>query len=264
MSMRSLDIAATGVLAQELFVDVISQNLANINTTAYKLQRPGFQDLIYEDLRRMGTNSSDNGTIVPTGIQLGSGVKTAAIYRNNTEGPLQSTSGTLDLAVQGNGYFQIQMPDGTIAYTRDGSFQLSSTGQIVTADGYPLLPNITIPQGATSISIEQTGDVFVQLQGQTNPQQVGTIQLANFLNENGLSAIGNNLFDQTFASGPPTLANPGSEGIGNVLQGYLESSNVDPTTEITNLIRAQRAYEFNTKVITKDDEMLSDLYQSIT
>jgi len=262
--MRSLDIAATGVLAMELMTDVISNNLANINTTAYKLQRPGFQDLLYQDLRRMGTNSSDNGTIVPTGIQLGSGVKTGAIYRNTGVGPLQSTSGPLDLAIQGKGYFQVQMPDGSTSYTRDGSFQLSSTGQIVTADGYPILPNITIPQGATSISIEQTGDVFVQLQAQVNPQQVGTIQLASFLNENGLSAVGNNLLQQTAASGPPTLANPGSEGEGNVMEGFLESSNVDPVTEITNLIRAQRAYEFNTKVITKSDEMQQDLFQSIT
>lgn len=262
--MRSLDIAATGVLAQQMYVDVISQNLANINTTAYKLQRPEFQDLLYQDLRRVGVNSSDNGTIVPTGIQLGLGVKTGAIYRNTTTGPLQSTSGTLDLAVQGRGYFQVQLPDGTTAYTRDGTFQLSATGQIVTADGYPILPNITIPQGATSISIEKTGDVFVQLQGQINPQQIGTIQLATFLNEGGLSATGSNLALETPASGPPTIGNPGSEGIGNILQGFLESSNVDPVTEITNLIRAQRAYEFNTKVITKSDEMMSSLNQSIT
>lgn len=261
--MRSLDIAATGVLAQQLFVDVISQNLANLNTTGYKLQRPEFQDLLYQNLRRVGTNSSDTGTIVPTGIQLGLGVKTGAIYRNVKTGPLQSTEGTLDLAIEGKGYFQVTLPSGETAYTRSGTFQLSATGEIVTADGFTLNPSITIPQGATSLTINKSGEVFIKLDGQVDPQNVGQIQIATFLNEPGLQATGDNLLLETPASGTPIQGSAGSEGFGNILQGFLESSNVDPVTEITNLIRAQRAYEMNTKVITKSDEMLQALSQSV-
>lgn len=261
--MRSLDIAASGVLAQQLFVDVISQNLANLNTTAYKLQRPEFQDLLYQNLRRVGTNSSDTGTIVPTGIQLGLGVKTGAIYRNTRTGPLQATEGTLDLAVQGKGYFQVELPTGENAFTRSGTFQLSADGEIVTADGYALSPAITIPQSATSISINKSGEVLVKIDGQVEPQNVGQIQLVNFLNEGGLQATGDNLYLESAASGTPLLGTAGTEGFGNVLQGFLESSNVDPVTEITNLIRAQRAYEFNTKVISKTDEMMQALSQSV-
>lgn len=259
--MRSLDIAASGISSQQLFVDVISQNLANLNTTGYKLQRPEFQDLLYQNLRGVGVNSSDTGTIVPTGIQIGLGVKTGAIYRNLKQGPLQSTEGSLDVAIQGRGYIQVSLPDGTVAYTRDGSLQLSPDGALVTADGFPITPAVTVPQNAQSISINKSGEVFVKLTGQVDPQNVGQIQLATFLNEAGLESTGNNLALETPASGSPTTGTPNTEGYGSVEQGFLESSNVDPVTEITNLIRAQRAYEFNTRVIGKVDEMLSALTQ---
>ncbi len=262
MSVRSLDIAATGMQAQQMYVDVTSQNLANINTTAYKLQRPEFQDLLYQNLRRMGTNSSDAGTIVPTGIQVGLGVRTGAIYRNNNQGPLQNTENSLDLAVQGKGFFQIQLPTGETAYSRSGTFQLSPNGEIVTADGYLLTPSITIPQNAISISISKTGEVSVKLDGQVEEQVLGQIQLVNFLNEAGLEATGNNLYLETAASGAPVQGNAGSEGFGSIQQGFLESSNVNPITEITNLIRAQRAYEMNTRIISKTDEMLQALTQT--
>lgn len=260
--MRSLEIAGTGVGAMQLFVDVIAQNLANINTTAYKLQRPEFQDLLYQNLRRVGVNSTDSGTIVPTGIQLGLGVKTGAIYRNTQTGALQSTGGTLDLAIQGKGYFQVDLPTGETAYTRSGTFQLSADGIIVTADGFQVSPAITVPNNATSVSINKSGEVFATLDGQVEPQNLGQIQVVNFINEPGLQATGDNLYLETAASGAPLLGTAGQEGFGNILQGFLESSNVDPVTEITNLIRAQRAYEFNTRVITKSDEMLQALNQT--
>lgn len=262
MTMRSLDIAATGMQSQQLYVDVTSQNLANINTTAYKLQRPEFQDLLYQNLRRVGANSSDTGTIVPTGIQVGLGVKTGSIYRNIGQGPMQSTEGSLDLAIQGKGYFQITLPTGETAYTRNGTFQLSQDGEIVTADGYTLEPAITIPQGAKEISVNASGEVLVTLDGQTTAQNLGQIQLVNFLNEPGLEATGNNLYKETEASGTPITGLAGDDGFGTILQGFLESSNVNPVTEITNLIRAQRAYEMNAKVITKSDEMLQALNQA--
>lgn len=261
--MRSLDIASSGMQAQQLFVDVTSQNLANINTTAYKLQRPEFQDLLYQDLRRVGANSSDNSTIVPSGVQIGLGVKLAAIARNVNQGVTQPTEGPLDVAIQGKGYFQITLPDGTLAYTRDGAFQLSPDGIIVTADGYQLQPSITIPQNATSISVNQSGQVSVTIQGQTTPQILGQIQNAGFINPPGLQAIGNNLFLETAASGTPLLGTPGQDGFGTTLQGFLETSNVNPVTELTNLIRAQRVYEMNSTVVTKSDQMLQALTQSV-
>jgi flagellar basal-body rod protein FlgG len=261
--MRSLDIAATGMQAQQLYVDVTSQNLANINTTAYKLQRPEFQDLLYQNGRRVGANSSDSGTIVPTGIQIGLGVKTGAIYRNTGQGTVQVTENTLDVAVQGKGYFQITQPDGTIAYTRDGAFQLSPDGNIVTADGFQVEPAITIPQNATGVSINQSGEVAVILPAQVDPQIVGQLQTVNFINEAGLQAVGNNLYLETTASGTPLLGTPGTDGFGTILQGFLENSNVNPVTELTNLIKAQRVYEMNSKVVSKTDEMLQALNQSV-
>jgi flagellar basal-body rod protein FlgG len=261
--MRSLDIAATGLQAQQLFVDVISQNLANINTTAYKLQRPEFQDLLYQTIRRVGTNSSDNGTVVPTGIDLGLGVKTAAISRNTNQGPLQSTENALDLAIQGHGFFQVELPSGDIAYTRAGNFQLSQDGTIVTADGYQVSPAITVPQNTVSVSVDSSGEVMATIDGQVQPQLLGQVQLASFISEAGLQATGNNLLKETEASGPPILGNAGQPGFGTIQEGYLEASNVNPVSEITNLIRAQRAYEMNTKVITKTDEMLQSLSQSV-
>ncbi|NBX03033.1 MAG: flagellar basal-body rod protein FlgG [Alphaproteobacteria bacterium] len=261
--MRSLDIAATGMQAQQLYVDVTSQNLANINTTAYKLQRPEFQDLLYQSERRVGTSSSDAGTIVPTGVQIGLGVKLAAIYRNVSQGPVQQTSNPLDIALQGKGYFQVTMPDGTISYTRGGAFQLDNNGQIVTVDGYPMEPAITVPQNATSVTINSSGEVSVTLPAQTDPSIIGNIQIVNFVNEPGLSSIGNNLYQETTASGSPLVGTPGLDGFGTVLQNFLETSNVNPVTELTNLIKAQRVYEMNSKIVSKTDEMLQNLNQSV-
>ncbi|HUC67252.1 MAG TPA: flagellar basal-body rod protein FlgG [Stellaceae bacterium] len=259
--MRAMDIAATGMMAQQTNVEVIANNIANQNTTGFKEQRPEFQDLLYQTERRGGANSSDNNTIVPVGVQIGIGVQTAAVYRINTQGNLAQTGNPLDLAIQGNGYFQVLQPDGTIAYTRDGSFQLSPTGEIVTADGYVVEPGITIPQNTTSISVNSSGQVQAQVAGQTNPQTVGQLQLANFANPDGLNAIGNNLYLQTQASGQPVTGDPGTTAFGTVNQGMLETSNVDIVSEITNLITAQRAYEMNSKVIQSSDQMMQTLNQ---
>ena len=257
--MRSMDIASTGMLAQQLNVEVISNNIANLNTTGFKRQRAEFQDLIYQNLRRVGSNSSDTGTIVPAGAQVGLGVKTAAIYRIEEQGNLQQTSNSLDLAVQGNGFFQVTLPSGETAYTRDGTFGLSADGTIVTADGYTVVPGIQIPSNATNVTINTAGQVQVTLSGQTAPQTVGQIQLAAFPNSPGLDAQGDNLYLQTAASGQPVTGNPASPGFGTVMQGFIETSNVNVVTEITNLITAQRAYEMNSRVITTSDQMLSTL-----
>jgi len=259
--MRSLSIAATGMLAQQLNVEVISNNIANLNTNAFKAQRPEFQDLLYQNERNVGVNSSDNGTIVPVGVQIGTGVKAAAVYRITQQGNLVNTNNALDLAIQGRGFFQIEMPDGTIAYTRDGSFQLSATGQIVTADGYIVDPAITIPQNTTNITVNAQGQVQAQVAGQTNPQVVGQLQLANFPNEAGLALQGSNLLTETPASGAPVLGNPGTTAFGTIQQGFLETSNVNVVSEITNLISAQRAYEMNSKVIQTSDQMMQTLSQ---
>lgn len=257
--MRSLDIAGTGMQAQQTNVEVISNNIANMTTTGFKRRRAEFQDLMYQSLRRVGSTSSDAGTIVPAGAQVGLGVKTAAIYRINEQGNLTQTSNTLDMAIQGSGYFQVQLPSGQTAYTRDGTFGLSASGEIVTADGYVVAPGITIPSNATSITVSGSGQVQATISGQTATQTVGQLQLANFANEAGLDAQGDNLFLQTEASGNPVTGNPTSTGFGSVMQGYVESSNVNVVSEITNLITAQRAYEMNSKVITASDEMLQTL-----
>lgn len=260
--MRALDIAATGLAAQQINVDTISQNLANLNTAGFKAERPEFQDLLYQDLRRVGSNSTDQGTILPVGLQIGSGVKTTAISRNTTQGTVNGTGNALDLAIQGKGYFQIQLPDGTTAYTRDGSFKISPSGQIVTSDGFTVKPGITIPNNAVDVSINASGQVEVTIDGQVTPSQVGQLQLANFINPNGLQATGGNLFLESAASGTPTTNNPGQAEFGTVLQGYLENSNVDSVSAITNLIVAQRTYEMNTKVLKAGDEMLQALNQT--
>ncbi len=259
--MRSLSIAATGMLAQQRNVEVISNNLANMNTTAYMRRRTEFQDLLYQNLRRVGSTSSDAGTVVPTGIQLGSGVKLAAVYRIHEQGSLNPTDNAFDLALQGRGFFQIQMPNGTTAYTRDGTFQLNADGQIVTHDGYPLLPNITVPSNAVDVSINASGEVLAKLDGQVAYSNVGQIQTAIFPNNAGLESIGSNLYQETPASGNGTTGNPGSTGFGTVLQGFLETSNVNAVEEITNLISAQRAYEMNSKVIQTSDNMMGTLTQ---
>lgn len=257
--MRSLDIAATGMLAQQRNVEVISNNLANMNTTAYMRRRTEFQDLIYQDLRRVGTTSSDAGTIVPSGVQLGLGVKLAAVYRIHEQGNLEATDNTLDMAVQGKGMFQITLPTGDTAYTRDGTFQLDANGRIVTHEGYPLEPAITVPNNAIDVTINQSGEVLVKLDGQVAFSNVGQIQTATFPNVAGLQAEGGNLMTETPASGSAITGVPGSTGFGSILQGFLETSNVNAVEEISNLISAQRAYEMNSKVIQTSDEMMGTL-----
>jgi flagellar basal-body rod protein FlgG len=257
--MRSLNIAATGMLAQQLNVEVISNNIANINTTGFKRQRAEFQDLLYQDLRRAGTASSDTGTVVPSGIQIGIGVKPAATYRITEQGNLAITDNKLDLAINGRGYFAVELPSGETAYTRAGALGRSPNGDLVTSDGYTVQPGITIPDDAVQITINPQGEVLISLDGQTAPSNVGQLQLANFPNEAGLQAIGDNLLLETPASGAATLASPGSAGFGTIQQGALETSNVNIVAEITNLITAQRAYEMNSKVIQASDEMLSSV-----
>ena len=262
--MRALRIAATGMAAQQLNVETISNNIANMNTVGFKKQRAEFEDLLYQNQERMGAQSSDTGTVVPTGIQVGSGVKTGSVYRITTQGTLTQTGNQFDVAINGRGYFQVQMPTGDIAYTRAGNFSVNQTGQLVTTDGYSVLPQITIPQTATAVSISASGQVQVTIPGQTAPQQVGQLQLANFFNEAGLDAIGSNLFLQSGSSGQPNVALPASAGFGSLQQAYTESSNVDPVAEVTNLLVAQRAYEMNSKVITTADQMLSTTSQMKT
>jgi flagellar basal-body rod protein FlgG len=254
--MRALYTAASGMAAQELNVQIISNNIANLRTTGYKRQRAQFQDLLYETLRRAGASTSDS-TMVPTGIQIGSGVKTASTGRVMTQGALMPTEKQYDVAIRGEGVFQVTLPDGRTAYTRDGSFEIDASGQLVTHDGYLISPQITVPQNATAVSISAVGVVEATVPGQTAPQQLGTLELARFVNKEGLDAIGDNLFVETAASGQPTTGAPGSEGFGNLQQGYLEEANVNAVTEISSLIAAQRAYEMNARVITASDQMLS-------
>lgn len=260
--MRSLNIAATGMEAQQLNVDVISHNLANMTTTGYKRERPEFQDLIYQDLRRVGSNSSDAGTVVPTGVQLGLGVRTGAIYRSMAQGTMKLTENALDIAVNGRGYFNVELPNGEIAYTRNGSFQLSPDGEIVTSDGYIVAPGIVVPEDAVSVSVSATGVVEAKLDGQVDPINLGQLELTTFVNEPGLEAMGGNYYLETPASGDPVEGFAGDDGFGKILQGYVENSNVNPVEEITTLIVAQRAYEMNSKVITASDQMLQALNQS--
>jgi flagellar basal-body rod protein FlgG len=259
--MRSLDIASTGMQAQQTNVDVISNNLANMTTTGFKRRRAEFQDLVYQNLRRVGSNTSDSGTVVPAGAQVGLGVRTAAIYRINEQGTLQQTSNSLDLAIQGAGYFQVTLPSGDTAYTRDGTFGMSPSGEIVNSDGYTVVPGLTVPPNATSVTISSSGLVQATLAGQTAATTVGTIQLAVFPNESGLDAQGDNLFLQSPASGNVVQGAPGAPGFGTVLQGFVEGSNVNVVTEVSDLITAQRAYEMNSRVITTSDQMLSTLSQ---
>ncbi len=259
--MRSLSIAATGMLAQQLNVEVISNNIANINTTGFKRQRAEFHDLLYQDLLRAGTASSDTGTVVPSGIQVGLGVKPAATYRIAEQGNITITDNPLDMAINGKGYFAVELPSGETAYTRAGAMGRSATGELVTANGFIVQPGITIPDDATSVTINAQGEVFANLDGQSAPSNLGQVELATFPNEAGLQAIGNNMLLETQASGAPTVAAPGSDGFGALQQGALETSNVNIVAEITNLITAQRAYEMNSRVIQASDEMMSSVNQ---
>lgn len=255
--MRSLSIAATGMLAQQTNVDVISNNIANMNTTAFKRQRAEFQDLLYQQESRPGVASGGSEAKLPSGIQIGAGVRTAGVYAIAEQGALTSTSNQYDLAIQGKGYFQVTLPSGETAYTRAGSFQLSDQGELVTTDGYKVQPGITVPQGALAVTVSKTGQVQVTLAGTPTPQTIGQLQLATFINEAGLEALGGNLLLETAASGQAAVASPGDPGFGSVSQGFLEASNVNPVAEITALITAQRAYEMNSRVVKTADDMLS-------
>ena len=261
MALRSLTTAATGMAAQQLNIDVIANNIANSTTTGFKRSRPEFADLLYQEYRRVGTQSSDTGTIVPAGVQVGLGVKPVSVYRINEQGSLVPTNNQLDLAIKGRGFLQVTLPDGTTAYTRDGALKLSNTGQIVTADGFTVLPSITIPANATSITINGNGQVQATIPGQVNQQLLGQIQLANFVNEAGLQANGDNLLSETEASGPATVGNPADIGFGQLQQFFLEQSNVNMVSEMTDLITAQRAYEINSKVIQASDSMMGTITQ---
>jgi flagellar basal-body rod protein FlgG len=254
--MQALRTAATGMAAQQLNVEVISNNIANMNTVGFKKQRAEFQDLLYQTIERAGAQSSDQGTVVPTGVQVGGGVKAGSVYRITHQGTLTSTGAKLDMAISGRGYFQVLLPTGDIAYTRAGNFSPNDQGQLVTEDGYLIEPAVTIPEDATDVLISKSGQVQVVRAPGTPPEVVGNIELATFINEGGLDAIGDNLLLESAASGAPTVGIPGAEGIGSINQGYTEASNVDAVSEVTALIVAQRAYEMNSKVITSADEML--------
>jgi len=257
---RSLWIAKTGLEAQQLNVDVISNNLANVSTNGFKRQRAVFEDLLYQQLRQPGAQTSQQ-TQVPSGLQIGTGVKPAATVRLFTNGSLQATSNPLDVAINGQGFFQILLPDGTTSYTRDGSFQLDSNGQMVTSSGFALQPAITIPPNTTNITIGADGTVTVTQSGSSTPVQVGSLQLANFINPAGLQSRGENLFVETAASGPPQVDTPGTNGLGLLNQDFVETSNVSVTEELVNLITAQRAFEINSRAIQTSDEMLQRLTQ---
>src|ERR1700733_14301159 len=254
--MRALSIASTGMLAQQTNVEVIANNLANMNPTAFKEQRAEFADLLYQNIQTPGSQTSDQGTYAPSGIQLGAGVRTAAVYRITTQGDLQSTSNPYDLAIQGEGYFRVTQPDGTDAFTRAGNFALSPSGQIVTDKGYVVAPGIAVPATATSVAINAQGQVQATIPSQSAPQTLGQLELDRFPNDSGLNAQGDNLFLETASSGAPQAGVPGAAGYGTIQQGYLETSNVNPVEEITSLITAQRAYEMNSKVVTTADQML--------
>lgn len=254
--MKALYIASTGMSAQERNVEVISNNIANMRTTGYKRQRAEFEDLLYQQITRAGSQSSDQGTVIPAGLEIGSGVRTVATPRVMSQGIVNITERELDVAIRGEGFFMVQLPDGRTAYTRDGSFERSPDGDIVTSSGYALDPGIAIPGNATSITISPDGVVSATLDNDTIPTQFGQIQLARFVNKSGLESMGDNLFVETAASGPAQIGVPNVEGTGNLLQGYLEMANVNSVTEIADLIAAQRAYEMNARVISGADQMM--------
>ncbi len=259
--MRSLDIGATGMLAQQMNIDVISNNIANMTTTGHKRQRVDFKDLIYQNLNRPGSQSSDVGTVLPSGLQLGLGVRVSSVYRIHEQGTLQMTENPLDLALTGDGFFQVTLPNGDTSYTRSGVFQTNQNGEIVTSQGYLLEPSIVIPDNALSVEINESGEVLAQISGQTASQNLGQINLASFVNPAGLEAIGDNLFLETEGSGAPVVGTPGTDNLAKIRQGAVENSNVNVVEEITQLITAQRAYEMNSNVITTSDEMLQTVTQ---
>jgi len=259
--MQALYIASTGMAAQEQNVNVISNNIANMRTTGYKRQRAEFQDLLYQEYRRAGTTTSDSGTQVPVGIEVGSGVRIAATPRVMSQGSVVASDKELDMAVQGEGYFMITLPDGRTAYTRDGSFERDATGKLTTVDGYEVQPGITIPNNANSVTVSPDGIVSAVIGTASTPTQLGQLQLARFVNKGGLESIGNNMFTETAASGSAQVGVPNADGTGNIMQSYLEEANVNAVTEIADLIAAQRAYEMNARVVTGADEMLQTTSQ---
>jgi len=259
--MGSLNISATGMLAQQLNVDVIANNIANLNTTAFKRQRPEFVDLLYQTEIQVGSTSTDGGTVIVSGAEFGTGVTVGSVYRIHEQGNVLRTGNDFDLAIEGKGFFQIQKPDGTTAYTRDGSFQLNANGQMVTSNGYTVLPGITIPNNAQSLTIGNDGTVSVTLPGQTAPQTVGQLQLANFVNPAGLDPKGQNLFAETASSGTPNTGAPNNNGMGALQQGFVETSNVNVVEELVQMIQTQRAYELNSKAVQTSDQMLQKLAQ---
>lgn len=254
--MQALHTAATGMAAQELNVQVISNNIANLRTTGFKKQTAAFQDLIYEHIRRVGAQSSDQGTILPVGVDIGGGVKTVGTPRMMTQGTLSQTGNDLDLAISGEGFFKILMPDGTYQYTRDGTFQMDNQGRIVTAQGNPVQPTITIPNNSSGISVSEQGQVSVTLPGSSSSTIIGQIGVTRFINKAGLQPVGSNQFTETPSSGPPQDGTANSEGYGKISQGSLEQANVDVVSEMSDLIAAQRAYEMNAKVISAADQMM--------
>lgn len=252
---QALWIAKTGLDAQQTRMSVISNNLANVNTTGFKRGQAEFQDLLYQNERQVGARSSQN-TQLPSGLMLGTGVRTVSTQKLFTQGNIQQTGNSLDVAIQGRGFFQILQPDGSVAYTRDGTFQLSNSGQLVTPNGNPVQPAITVPQNTQSITIGSDGTVSAQIAGQTQPTQLGTIQLTDFINPAGLQPIGNNLYLESAASGSPQTGTPGISGLGTLVQGSLEGSNVNTVSELVNMIETQRAYEMNSKAISTSNHML--------
>jgi flagellar basal-body rod protein FlgG len=258
--MRSLWISKTGMEGQQTKLDAIANNLANVSTNGFKRAGVVFEDLMYQNLRQSGAASSEQSQL-PTGLQLGLGVRTAATARNFSQGNLAQTGGQYDLAIEGQGFFQVQMPDGTTAYTRDGAFQVGNTGQLVTSAGYTVQPGITVPVGARSVAVAKDGVVSVTLPGQAEPQRVGQLQLAQFVNPAGLDPLGGNLYAETASSGTPNTGAPGSSGMGGIKQGYIEGSNVNVVEELVSMITTQRAYEMNSKAIQTSDQMLQRLSQ---
>ena len=254
--MQALHTAATGMAAQELSVQVIANNIANLQTTGYKKQTAAFQDLIYEHIRRVGAQSSDQGTILPIGIDIGGGVKTVGTPRSMTQGTLSQTGNDLDLAITGEGFFKILQPDGTFQYTRDGTFQMDNTGRIVTAQGNPVQPTITVPQNSSGLTVNAQGQVSVTQVGSTTSTIIGQIGLTRFINKAGLQPVGNNQFTETPSSGAPQDGLANADGYGTITEGSLEQSNVDVVSEMSNMIAAQRAYEMNSKVVSAADQML--------
>ncbi len=252
---RSLWTGASGMQGQQLNIDNIANNLANVNTAGFKKSRVNFQDLMYETIKEAGTPNAQ-GSIAPNGIQIGNGVRPASVQRLFSQGSFQQTSNPLDLVIEGDGFFQVQMPDGSMAYTRDGSFKQDGDGRIVTSDGFPLFPELFIPEDAVAINVSADGVVAVVTAGQDEPESIGNMELVRFANPAGLSSEGRNLFNATVASGAPIIGNPGLEGFGTIAQGYLEMSNVQVVEEMVNMITAQRAYEINSKTIQSSEEML--------